>query len=42
MVTLAVYVVVAALIYTGAVWNTEHEEVGANASLICYACIGVN
>ncbi|MFH1153639.1 MAG: hypothetical protein V1793_07480 [Pseudomonadota bacterium] len=40
--TLVVYAAILAILYTGIVINAEPDEVEANASLICYACIGVN
>lgn len=40
--TLAVYLVIFWMLYFGSVITDEHLEIGGNASLICYSCIGVD
>jgi len=42
LLTLGIYVLIIAMLYTGVMVNFEHDEVETNASLICYACIGVD
>jgi hypothetical protein len=40
--TLALYLLILAMIGLGTVAEGEHDEVEAYASLICYTCIGVD
>ena len=40
--TLTAYTLIAAMLLWGTAVTFQHEEVEGNASLICYACIGIH